>query len=184
MECNCYLRNVQHFLVDGKTPYERRFGETFEGPIIPFGAMVEYHPTSPKDQARIHQFGKKVSSGIILGYEPIAGGIWKGNILIADLEDLEKLDASEILILEESTHKEVLMRQKDDEFIFPVSSRWYSKIVKKRLRIPSTHSKARTDPRGVKISVEKFKGQIRRVSYLQNQQMTLKPVPTFWSFPR
>ena len=33
MECNCYLRNVQDLLGDGKTPYERRFGEPFTGPI-------------------------------------------------------------------------------------------------------------------------------------------------------
>ena len=51
----------------------RCFREPFKGPIIPFGAMVEYHPTSPKDQARIHQFGKKVLSGIFLGHELIAG---------------------------------------------------------------------------------------------------------------
>ena len=44
-----------------------------KGPITPFGAMVEYHPSSPKDQSRIHQFGKKVSPGIFHGYEPIAG---------------------------------------------------------------------------------------------------------------
>ena len=56
MECDCYLRNVQDLLADGKTRYERRFGEPFKGPIIPFGAMVEYHPISPRDQARIHQF--------------------------------------------------------------------------------------------------------------------------------
>ena len=60
VERHCYLRNVQDFLAEGKTPYERRHGEPFKWPIIPFGAMVEYHPTSPKDQARIHQFGKKV----------------------------------------------------------------------------------------------------------------------------
>ena len=35
MECYTYLRNVTHFLSDGKTPYERRFGQPFEGPIIP-----------------------------------------------------------------------------------------------------------------------------------------------------
>ena len=28
MECCCYLRNIQDFLSDGKTPYERRFGNT------------------------------------------------------------------------------------------------------------------------------------------------------------
>ena len=36
MECYTYLRNVTDLLSDGKTPYERRFGQPFEGPIIPF----------------------------------------------------------------------------------------------------------------------------------------------------
>ena len=35
-------------LGDGKTPYERRFGEPLKGPIILFGALLEYHPISPK----------------------------------------------------------------------------------------------------------------------------------------
>ena len=43
MECHTYLRNVQDLLSDGKTPYERRFGEPFNGPIIPFGSLVEYY---------------------------------------------------------------------------------------------------------------------------------------------
>ena len=33
--------NVQDLLADGKTPYERLFGEPLKGSIIPFGAMVE-----------------------------------------------------------------------------------------------------------------------------------------------
>ena len=61
MECYTYLRNIQDLLSDGKTPYERRFGKPFEGPIIPFGSLVEYYPISAKDQSRIHQFGKKKS---------------------------------------------------------------------------------------------------------------------------
>ena len=44
MECCTYLRNVTDLLSDGKTPYERRFGQPFKGPIIPFGSLVEYHP--------------------------------------------------------------------------------------------------------------------------------------------
>ena len=44
MECKTYLRNVTDLLSDGKTPFERRFGQPFEGPIIPFGSLVEYHP--------------------------------------------------------------------------------------------------------------------------------------------
>ena len=36
MECYTCLRNVTDLLSDGKTPYERRFGKPFGGPIIPF----------------------------------------------------------------------------------------------------------------------------------------------------
>ena len=74
MECHCYLRNVQDLLADVKTPNERRFGEPFKGPIIPFGAMVEYLPISAKDQSRLHQFGKKVLPGIFTGYALICEG--------------------------------------------------------------------------------------------------------------
>ena len=61
------LRNVQDVLADGETPYERRFGEPFKGPIVPFGAMVEWYPNSARDLSRLHQFGTRVSPGIFLG---------------------------------------------------------------------------------------------------------------------
>ena len=41
MEFYCNLRNIQDLLSDGKTLYERRFRIPLNGPIIPFGAMVE-----------------------------------------------------------------------------------------------------------------------------------------------
>ena len=56
MHCCCCLRDVQDLLSDGKTPRERRFGEPFSGPTIPFGSLFEYHPISAKDQWRLHQF--------------------------------------------------------------------------------------------------------------------------------
>ena len=96
MECKTYLRNVPDLLSDGKTPHERRFGKTCKGPIIPFGSLVEYYPISAKDQSRIHQFGKKILPGLFLGYALYAGRIWRGDILVADIEELENLDASEI----------------------------------------------------------------------------------------
>ena len=96
MECSTYLRNVQDLLSDGKTLYERRFGKPCKGPIIPFGSLVEYYPISAKDQSRIHQFGKKVLPRLFFGYALYAGGIWKGDILVADVEELETMDASEI----------------------------------------------------------------------------------------
>ena len=48
MECYCYLR-IQDPLSDGKTHHERRFGIPFDEPVIPFGAMDEYHPISATD---------------------------------------------------------------------------------------------------------------------------------------
>ena len=95
MECYTYLRNVTDFLSDGKTHYERRFGQPFKGPIIPFGSLVEYYLMSATDHSRIHQFGKKVLPGLFLEYALYAGGIWKGDITVADFEELEMMDASE-----------------------------------------------------------------------------------------
>ena len=106
-------------LSDGKTPYERRFGQPFKGPIIPFGSLVEYHPITAKDQSIIHQFGKKVLPGLFLGYAFYAGGIWKGDVLIADLEELETMDASEIY--SKSLNAKEVIFPKQGEFIFPIA---------------------------------------------------------------
>ena len=120
MECYCYLRNIQDLLSDGKTPYDRRFGEPLKGPTIPFGSLVEYYPISAKDQSRIHQFGKKVLPGLFLGHALYAGGIWKGDIMVADIEELETMDASEIHS-ERLNAKEVIFPKENGKFIFPVA---------------------------------------------------------------
>ena len=88
MECYCCLRNIQDFLSDGKTPCERQFGEPFKGPIVPFGSMVEYHLLLPKTRKSYQECSS-------VRYHT-RGGIWKGNILAADIGELEKMDASEI----------------------------------------------------------------------------------------
>ena len=120
VECYTYLRNIQDHLFDGKSPYERRFGEPCKGPIIPFGSLVEYYPISAKDQSRIHHFGKKVSPGLFLGHALYAGGIWKDDVLVADLEELETMAASEIYS-KRLNAKEVIFPKQNGQFIFPGS---------------------------------------------------------------
>ena len=120
MECYTDLRNVTDLSPDEKTPYERRFGQPFKGPIIPFGSLVEYHPVTAKDQSRIHQFGKKVLPGLFLGYALYAVIIWKGDVLVADLEELETMDASEIYS-KRLNAKEVIFPQEKGDFIFPTA---------------------------------------------------------------
>ena len=97
------------------------FVQPFEGPIIPFGSLVEYHPITAKDQSRIHQFGKKVLPGLFLGYALYAGRIWKCDILVADIEELETMDASEIYS-KRLNAKEVIFPKENGKFIFPVAN--------------------------------------------------------------
>ena len=89
-------------------------------PVIPFGAMVEYHPISAKDISRLHQFGPKVLTGIFLGYVLHAGRIWKGDIVAADIEELEQMDASEIYA-NRLNAKEVLTPMSGEKFVFPIA---------------------------------------------------------------
>ena len=102
---NCYIdqRNVSDLFSDA--------GE----------ALVEYYPLIAKDQSRIHQFGKKVLPGLFLRYALYTGGIWKGDVLVADLEELETMDASEIYS-KRLNAKEVIF-PKQGEFFF-CSRRW------------------------------------------------------------
>ena len=97
----------------------KTFWATFKGPIIPIGSLVEYHPITAKDQSRIHQFGKNVLPGLFLGYALYAGRIWKGDVVVADLEELETMDASEIYS-KRLNAKEVIF-PKQGEFIFPIA---------------------------------------------------------------
>ena len=114
-----FERSQIYFLM-GRRPVKDVFGQPFQGPIVPFGSLVEYHPITAKDQSRIHQFGKRVLFGLFLGYALYAvGRIWKGDVLIADLEELETMDSSEIYS-KRLNAKEVIF-PKQGEFIFPIA---------------------------------------------------------------
>ena len=73
-------------MADVESPYEPRFGESFKAPIFSFGAMVDDHPISAKDQ------GSNLGRNLYLEYSSdtklIAGIIWNGDILVADIEEL------------------------------------------------------------------------------------------------
>ena len=51
-ECHCYLRHVHDKMADGKTDFEKRFGNECDGPHIPY-------------KPRTHQIGKENAEGII-----------------------------------------------------------------------------------------------------------------------
>ena len=150
MECYCCLRNVQDLLADGKTPNESRFGEPFKGPIILFGALVEYHLISVKNW-------NKRSSMWQEGITRNLSWLWAdrvGNLERWYFESrrgrLGKVGCIRYLSSENQC-KGSIDQSKRWWSRLPIH-RWNSKIVRERLRIPSTHSR-------------------------QNPQMTLKPMP-------
>jgi hypothetical protein len=111
MKCFCFLRNIVDALQDGKTPWERRFGAPFDGPIWPCGAYVKYKPYSPTDKARL-EFGDKLLPGIFVGYEQRAGGGWSRNLLIIDWEQMDTADRKSQVHTRTVHYKEVFV-QKD-----------------------------------------------------------------------
>ena len=141
MECYCCLRNVQDLLADGKTPHDSQFGEPLKGPVIPFGAVVVYHPISAKDKSRLSQFGKTVLPGTFLGCAMVAGGIWKGWRSGCRHWGLGKIRRVT------NSRSKAQCKRSINVYIgwkihIPVRG-WYSEIIRKRARSQRTHSSGR-----------------------------------------
>ena len=73
MECYTYLRNVTDLLSDGKTAYERRFGQPLKGPIVPLGSLVEYHPFYCKGPVKSPSNWKESLTWIVLRIRFVRG---------------------------------------------------------------------------------------------------------------
>ena len=82
-------------MADGMTAYEKRYGQTFDGPSSPFGTLVEFFPITAKDKSRVHQFGKKTLNDIFLGYVSRAEGGCSGDLMMAYYEDFCKNQKSQ-----------------------------------------------------------------------------------------
>ena len=90
MEYKCCLRNVQDLI-----RLERRFGEAFSGVMILFwidGGIPSEFCERPVKTPPVWQKVHQASSCVCL----VCGRIWKGDLLVADVGELENLDTSEI----------------------------------------------------------------------------------------
>ena len=122
MTCYCFLHNVSDALQDGQTPYKRRFGEDFRGPLIPFGAHVHYLPSREDDQRATHQFNGKRLDGIFLGYKQNAGGGWEGDtVYVLDWDEVENAEALHQIYERDIHIKEVSALKVDGRFSFPLA---------------------------------------------------------------
>ena len=142
MECHCYLRNVQDLLADGKTPYERRFGEPFKRANNTFwsnGWISSDFTERSGENSSIWQ--ESVTRNL--------SGLWahRGTNLerrYIDGRPGRFGKVGRIKYLSSENQREGSIDQTKRWWIHIPNRRWYSKIVRKRLRIPRTHSKAGT----------------------------------------
>ena len=141
--------------------------------------MVEHHSISAKDQSRLQQFGEKVLLGIILGYALYAGCIWKGDIMVADSEELENLDVSQIHARRLNA-KEVLMQKNGELFTCPIAD-GPVKIVLARSGFPKIHFKPGS-PCTWRRAQRCYSRQSRTGLHHQTRsRMTVKPETIFWT---
>ena len=88
IECYCFCETFKTSYGTGKLLMKGDSVNHSRAPQFHLEHWLNITQISTRDQMRIHQFGKKVLPGIFLGYALIAGGLCKGDFLIADLEEL------------------------------------------------------------------------------------------------
>ena len=104
---------------------------------------------SAKDQSRIHQFGKKVLPGLFL----------KGDVLVADFEELETMDASEIYSKTQCEGGDISQRKWK---IYFASRRWTNHTSWRRSGNENIHLD--TAASNSRRKSRRFSWRIRRVS--------------------
>ena len=103
--------------------------------IIPLENWLNFDPFSSNDQTSIIHHLTRKHKDFFWGSELIAFGVWKGYIFKTGLENVEKLDASDVFCLRKINVKELLM-------IHVPNNRWSIDIKRKRLKFKSKERKS------------------------------------------
>ena len=105
-------------LSDGRTPYERRFGVPLKARLY----RLEQWSNVTLSLRRTYRdyLNSVLKSCQDIPWICVARGVWKGDVLVADIEELEKMDASEIHATKPKA-KEVLTPMNGDNLKFPIA---------------------------------------------------------------
>ena len=143
-----------------------------------FGAMVEYHSISVRDQSRLHQLGKNVLFEIFLGYELIDRGvnlerrrsdcgIWKNWTIWTHQK----------LILNESNRKKKWSLQREKKFMFPKAV-GTAKLFGRDSAFREPSPRRKPTVRSEDLS-EELQGESEEPQPAESKKMTLKPEGIF-----
>ena len=83
----CFMQNV---LATGgdKSLWELRFGSKFDGPLIPFGCLVDYWNGPRKKNKEGLRFDPTSSPGLFLGYAIHPESMWRREFIVVPTKDL------------------------------------------------------------------------------------------------
>jgi hypothetical protein len=83
LPCYCFGRNTA--MVDGTSPYHKRFGENFDQTkLFPFGAEVKFKPSKITGDAPM-QFAGTTDADIFLGHAVNSSIVWGGKYLVSHI---------------------------------------------------------------------------------------------------
>ena len=97
MRAFCFARNID--CGSGDSAWNRRHKKGhFKGPIIRFGARVDFlpSPTTKQKESKKGRIKYAPASrvGVFLGYRIMCGGRWRGGFLVAELANFQQQDLS------------------------------------------------------------------------------------------
>ena len=87
----CFAANTA--IVDGESPWQLRHGKGhFSGLMLPFGCLVDFKPSAVKPGRRARRvphpkFAPIAEPGVFMGYHVLPGGRWRGDFLVASLQE-------------------------------------------------------------------------------------------------
>ena len=119
MECYTYLRNVTDLLSDGKTRTRGVFENHLKDQsfrLVHWLSITLYLRRTSQESINLERKSYLDCSLDMLGTR---GGIWKGDVLVADIEELETMDASEIYSKRLSAKEVIFPEEMQNSFFQP-----------------------------------------------------------------
>eukprot|EP00959_Pyramimonas_sp_CCMP1952_P264408 5529076-Pyramimonas_sp.AAC.1 len=99
-----------------KTAHEIRFGESFPGHCIPFGARIFWKCLNPDINNETAKFKENAREGLFMGYHLHSGGRWSGDDLVLDTATYAKNPDGDL----RHVHRVKDIIIPDGKFTFPV----------------------------------------------------------------
>jgi hypothetical protein len=130
LPCYCFGRNVA--IIDGDSPYRRRFGDNFDQKkMFPFGSEIKFVASKiAGDQT--WQFDATTQPGIFLGYAINSSCVWSGAYLVAHTRQFTNMnyhtghrkDNDETIVIQIVRDVPRIDEAQDAQFRFPLEEHY------------------------------------------------------------